>query len=192
MARKKISFRSKWPLPVFAFFLGIGLGYRGYEYFPPRGHIEVHGQAEAIFDIRFSPKGGGLALVLDTLAMAQDHVYVHTYSFTSKEITQALIHAHQRGVRVRVIADKRESKSSHCKLDDLVKAGIEVRIDKVSGLAHNKVMVVDDTWVITGSYNWSAAAEKRNAENILRIASKEVNASYRDNFSMRYAQATLL
>lgn len=180
---------SKWPLPILTFVLGMGIGYQGYEYFPPQGHITVPGQTEVIFDICFSPRGGGLELVLKTLAQAQDHVYVHVYSFTSQEITEALINAHLRGVRVLVIADKRESKSRYCRLQALVEAGIEVRIDKVSGLAHNKIMIIDDAWVITGSYNWSAAAEKRNAENILRITSEEVNTYYQENFFMRYANA---
>lgn len=177
----------KMPFPLLIFALGLSIGYRSYEYFPAHKRIEVS-NANAIFDIRFSPRGGSLQLILDSLAKAQAHIYVHAYSFTSKEITEALIKAHLRGVKVLVIADKRESKNRYCRLQELKNVGIQVRIDKVSGLAHNKIMVIDSDWVITGSYNWSAAAEKRNAENILRITNEKINACYEENFFARYSK----
>lgn len=192
MAKKRQSNLFKRPWSLVTLLLGLGAGYSAHEYFPRQGHIEVLNDQQAIFDIRFSPRGGCLELILQTLALAQDHVYVHTYSFTSQEIAQALINAHRRGVRVLVIADKRESQSHYARLQALVDAGIEVRIDKVSGLAHNKIMVVDDNWVITGSYNWSAAAEKRNAENIVRITNPAVNKHYATNFWTRYQKGNSL
>lgn len=184
MPKKSVLPRGKWPVSLLIFVLGFSLGYHSYEY-SHQAPITAS-QEEVAFDIRFSPHGGCIDLILDTLGKAKNHIHIHTYSFTSKEITQALIAAHLRGVRVLVVADERESKDRYCRLGELLKVGIEVRIDKVSGLAHNKVMIIDDNWIITGSYNWSRSAEKRNAENIIRIQHEEVNACYERNFWTRF------
>ena len=190
--KKKPQLRQKVPY-VFFLCVGIAIGYQGREYVPLHDDtIAVEQEASTLFDIRFSPRGGCLNLILHTLAQAKNHIYVQAYSFTSVEISDALIAAHQRGVKVIVLGDKESSHSRYSKLQKLIDHGIAVRIDKVSGLAHNKIMIVDDTCVITGSFNWSANAEKRNAENIIRIKNKAVNNTYNKNFFKRYDNANPL
>ena len=56
----------------------------------------------------------------------------------------------------------------------LVNAGIPVLIDAKHAIAHNKVMVIDDQTVITGSFNFTKAAEEHNAENLLVIRDKDL------------------
>ena len=58
-------------------------------------------------------------------------------------------------------------------------------IDYVSGIAHNKIMIIDDRIVLTGSFNWTMGAEKRNAENLLMINNAEVAKIYKDNWLNR-------
>lgn len=190
MAPKKRTRPSKRiPFSLITFALGMALGYQGHQYMNQEG---IKGQLEEepiTIDVRFSPKGGGEALALRAILQAQEQILVHTYSFTSHPITEALIAAKRRGVNVRVLTDQRESRSRYCRLKELVYAGIEVRIDKVAGLAHNKVLIIDDSYVTTGSFNWSAAAEKRNAENILLIKSKKLNHIYTQNWKVRYRQS---
>ena len=188
---KKKKTSHKLPIALLTFILGASIGYQAHEYQRQAAHATfpaTDGNKVAI-DIRFSPKGGGLALALDAINHAHDHIYVHAYSFTSKPITEALIAAHRRGVVVKLLIDKRESKSRYCCASLLKHAGIEVQIDPVAGLAHNKVLIVDNEHVVTGSFNWSAAAESRNAENILLITSEKVNTIYTDNWHKRYERA---
>ncbi|MHB9147532.1 MAG: phospholipase D-like domain-containing protein, partial [Candidatus Amoebophilus sp.] len=68
--------------------------------------------------------------------------------------------------------------------------GIIIFIDKVPGVAHNKVMVIDDKYVLTGSYNWTHNAEYKNAENLLLIYDKHTNRIYRQNWEQRVQQST--
>ncbi len=189
--KKKKKTLRKLPVALLTFILGAGIGYHAHEYKRGTSHaiLSTSDGTKAAIDIRFSPKGGGLALALRAIHLAHDHIYVHAYSFTSKPITEALIAAHKRGVTVKLLIDKRESKSRYCLASTLQEAGIEVQIDPVAGLAHNKVLIIDDTHVVTGSFNWSAAADSRNAENILLITSKKVNTIYTDNWHARYQQA---
>ena len=76
-----------------------------------------------------------------------------SYGMTSPTIADALIKAHERGVKVRILLDKSNLKDKWSKRSVLVDSGIDVGIDEVSGIAHNKVMIIDEETVITGSYN---------------------------------------
>jgi phosphatidylserine/phosphatidylglycerophosphate/cardiolipin synthase-like enzyme len=56
-----------------------------------------------------------------------------------------------------------------------------------NGFMHNKVMIIDDRIVITGSYNFSEAAES-NDENILILRSTEAAAAYTAYFDRLFEQ----
>jgi phosphatidylserine/phosphatidylglycerophosphate/cardiolipin synthase-like enzyme len=62
----------------------------------------------------------------------------------------------------------------------------------VSGIAHNKVMIIDDMHVLTGSFNWSQAAATSNAENLLLITDKEINQLYTANWIERAKHAEVI
>jgi phosphatidylserine/phosphatidylglycerophosphate/cardiolipin synthase-like enzyme len=64
-------------------------------------------------------------------------------------------------------------------------AGIAVWVDTRVAIAHNKVMVVDGVTVITGSFNFTAAAQNRNAENLLVIRDPALAARSRENWQRR-------
>jgi len=49
-------------------------------------------------------------------------------------------------------------------------------------IAHNKVMIIDKAVLITGSFNFTKAAEEKNAENLLVIRSKELASTYIENW----------
>ena len=182
---------NKLPDGLKGFILGVGIIslVNVYKQDFPLATLPADEGEKVAIDIRFSPKGGGLALALGAINHAQDHIYAHAYSFTSKPISEALIAAHRRGVTVKLLIDKRESKSRYCRAEALMQAGIEVQIDPVAGLAHNKVLIIDNTRIVTGSFNWSASAENRNAENILLITSEKVNTIYTHNWHTRYQRA---
>ncbi len=63
--------------------------------------------------------------------------------------------------------------------------------DKVR-IAHNKVIVIDGKTLIGGSYNFSAAAEKHNAENLLIIKDDPVMQEYRQNWWNRFGKSRVL
>ncbi len=117
--------------------------------------------------VYFSPRGGATSAVLQALDNANSNVLVQAYSFTSQPIAEALVRAHRRGVEVQAILDKSQSTQKYTAADVLVQAGISVLIDASHAIAHNKVMIVDNQTLITGSFNFTKAAEERNAENLL-------------------------
>jgi phosphatidylserine/phosphatidylglycerophosphate/cardiolipin synthase-like enzyme len=122
------------------------------------------------------------------IASTQRSILFQAYSFTSKAIAEALINAKARGIEVRALLDKSQKTERYSGLTFLINSGIETRIDYKVAIAHNKVIIIDGTTVITGSFNFTNAAQTKNAENvlILRGDARLVN-SYAENFSRRWA-----
>ena len=139
--------------------------------------------------VRFSPHGGCTETIVETLQEARQRVLVQTYSFTSQPIAGALVAAHHRGVRVEAILDKSQRTERHTAAETLIEDGIPVTIDDAHTIAHNKVIVIDGRTVITGSFNFTQAAEERNAENLLVIRDPEVAAEYERNWRAHRAHA---
>lgn len=131
----------------------------------------------------FSPDGGALKAITRQIDRATREILVQTYVMTSQPVQAALINAHKRGVQVEVIFDRNEQKERKYATAKMFKVrGIEVWLDDRHACAHNKVMIIDRATVITGSFNFTYAAEKRNAENLLIIPSADLAGLYADNF----------
>ncbi len=120
---------------------------------------------------------------MDTLTQAKQTVLVQAYSFTSYPIAQALIDAEKRGVKVEAIIDKKQIHENGAKIGLIAKGGVRTYLDGKHAIAHNKVMVIDGKTVITGSFNFTAAAEKSNAENLLIIQDEKIAAEYSANWN---------
>jgi phospholipase D len=133
----------------------------------------------------FTPGEDCLSLIKKVIAKAEDEILVQAYVFTSRPIATALVNAYKRGVMVKVLVDRSQLGQKGSQLKKLLRAGIAVWVDDVAGIAHNKVMMLDEKYVVTGSYNWTASAEYDNAENIVVIDHKKTNRSYRDNWERR-------
>ena len=107
------------------------------------------------------------ACIFDAVVNALDHatnsVLVQAYSFTSAPIAKAVVDAHRRGVKVQVILDRSQRTEKYSEADFLKHSGIPTVIDAQHAIAHNKVIIIDGYVVLTGSFNFSRAAEEHNA-----------------------------
>lgn len=120
-------------------------------------------------EVFFSPRGGCTGAVTEALRGAKRSVLVQAYSFTNTAIARALVDAHRRGVKVEIILDRSQKTEKYSEADFTAHAGIVTWIDAAHAIAHNKIMIIDDETVITGSFNFTQQAEERNAENLLVI-----------------------
>jgi phosphatidylserine/phosphatidylglycerophosphate/cardiolipin synthase-like enzyme len=132
--------------------------------------------------VYFSPEGGCTDAVVQELQAASTSVLVQAYSFTSAPIAKALVAAHERGVKVQVILDKSQRTEKYSSATFLEHAGIPTFIDAAHAIAHNKVMVIDGQTVLTGSFNFTTAAEQHNAENLLVICDPSLADRYAANW----------
>jgi len=133
-------------------------------------------------EVYFSPDGGCTEAVVNALNHATSTVLVQAYSFTSAPIAKALVDASRRGVKIQVILDKSQRTDKYSSATFLAHEGIPTYIDAKHAIAHNKIMVIDGHEVLTGSFNFTTAAEKHNAENLLVIEDPELAARYTANW----------
>lgn len=122
---------------------------------------------KATIEVAFSPNMGATDLVVKAMGEGKKTIRVAAYSFTSKPIAQALLEAHKRGVDVKVVVDKSQGKAKYTSAHFLANVGIPTRVDFKYSIMHNKFIVIDDVNVELGSFNFTAAAEHKNAENVL-------------------------
>ena len=163
----------------------------GYSYFEINSPTLVSSEGNLRkISVCFSPEGQCEKAVLMAIKSAKQEILVQSYSFTSKSLAGALIDAHKRNIKVRFLFDRSQIKDKHSQLKNFKAAGMEVNIDHVPGIAHSKVMIIDGTMLVTGSYNWSNAANIRNAENILFIDDQKVATIYKKQWQTRFAANT--
>lgn len=130
----------------------------------------------------FSPDRNASDVIIGFIDRCEEYIDVAVYSITRDEIASALIRAHNRGVRVRVLTDKVQASGRYADDERMEMAGIEVRRDTQSGSFHHKFMIGDGLALKTGSYNWTKNAEERNAENFVLIKYKYVIEEYQEEY----------
>lgn len=133
-------------------------------------------------NVCFTPPKGCRNQIIKIIDEAKEEIYMQAYSFTSIEIAEALIKAVNRGITVKLLIDKTSLTAKSSKINLLTKNGIMVEVCNVPGIAHNKVLIIDKKLVITGSYNFTQAAETRNAENIIFIYNQAIAETFLKNW----------
>lgn len=134
------------------------------------------------WEVYFSPHGGCTDAIVREVNKAKSTILVQAYSFTSAPIAKALLDAHKRGIKIEVILDKSQRTQQYSSATFLSNQGIPVKIDVQHARAHNKVIVIDGETVITGSFNFTKAAEESNAENLLVIHDRKLASLYTKNW----------
>ena len=140
-----------------------------------------------VLGVYFTPPANAAAAIVKAIDDSEREVLVQAYGFTHNAIAQALVRAHQRGVTVRVLLDQKSDTSNRYVVGVLTDAQIELREDGKHAIAHNKVMVIDQTIVITGSFNFTNSAATRNAENFLVLKSADLAERYRLQWQNHWA-----
>lgn len=107
---------------------------------------------------------------------------------TQDMLADALIEAYNRGIDIDIIIDDGWLYSTGSDYQEILDVGIDIKGDNRGGLMHHKVMIIDGYIVVTGSYNWSAAAEDSNDENIIILKSRVIAQKYMEEFDRLWLQ----
>lgn len=152
---------------------------------------EAHAAEQGMFkdtpyEVCFTPGEDCAQLIVDTIEKAQKEILVQAYSFTSAPIAEALRNVHRKGVKTLVILDKSQfSEKGYSSSKFLLNQGIPVWKDGKVAIAHNKIIIIDNQTVITGSFNFTKSANARNTENLLIIRDKDLAKIYKENWLRR-------
>jgi phosphatidylserine/phosphatidylglycerophosphate/cardiolipin synthase-like enzyme len=152
--------------------------------------------APTSFQVLFTPWDDAEGALVRAVDGARRQIYVQAYLLTSRPLARALIAAHRRGVTVEVLADREMTSKADggSRVPMLASAGIPVSVEVRYAAAHNKIILIDPedagNAVITGSYNFTFAAQARNAENLLIVrGNSELARRYLDNWRRHRAEA---
>ncbi len=154
--------------------------------------------ATGTFEYAFTPGDDVAGLIVRTIDAARSQVLVQAFSFTHRDIADALIRAHRRGLDVQIIADLEQTDAiDSAAMQSLVDAGLPVFTDADHSAAHNKVIVIDQgakqPALITGSFNFTFAAQNRNAENVLVLrGNPDLTRAFFENWQRHRGHALTL
>jgi len=138
----------------------------------------------------FSPDDGTAARIVELIEGAKESVSFLAFSFTSDEIANAIIARADAGVTVSgVFEESQYFSNTGTEYDHLADAGLNVRLDGNPRNMHHKIIIIDESIVILGSYNFSRSAEERNDENTLIIHNADLAAQYLGEFERVSAKA---
>jgi phosphatidylserine/phosphatidylglycerophosphate/cardiolipin synthase-like enzyme len=143
-----------------------------------------YGPWDASWAVYFSPNGGATHAIIEAIRGAKRTILVQAYLLYSIRVAGALVRAHRRGVQAHVLLDA-AAQPHHppvAAVARLVAAGVPVSLDVRHAWAHDKVMILDGEVVITGSYNWTVAADTQNGENLLVIRDPQLAQVYTENW----------
>lgn len=170
-------------------FLGISLGIMYEEMVGIGTWHRFHPDTDKL-NVCFTPPSGCESLIAQEISKANKTIYVQAYGLTSSVIIYQLKAARNRGVKVSVLLDGGNLSDNDSVYQDLKDSGINAYMDKMPGIAHNKIIIIDDIKIITGSFNFTAAANTKNAENILLIEDEEIAFRYLANWWSRKDQSS--
>jgi len=153
----------------------------------PNSRVTIDGTP---IDVYFSPDDHIQASFVDLVNNAQHSIYFMAFSFTSDEIGDAVRARAQAGVTVAgVMEDEQVNSNIGTEFDAFKQAGLQVKRDGNNGQMHHKVMILDESIVIFGSYNFTNSAETKNDENLLVIYNPDIAAQFIAEFQRVYALA---
>lgn len=141
-------------------------------------------------DVYFSPDDSVQASFVELVNNARDSIYFLAFSFTADEIGEAVRARAADGVKVSgVMDDGQVNSNAGTEFDPFLQAGLDVLRDGNAGQMHHKIMIIDESIVIFGSYNFTKNAETRNDENLLVIYNEAIAAQFMAEFERVYSQA---
>ena len=138
----------------------------------------------------FTPEDGALEqAIIPLVNAAQTEIRFLAFSYTDYPLANAMIQRLQNGVNVAGVYERVGSDTDAAEFDTLYCAGVSVRRDTNPGFMHDKVIVVDQRYVITGSLNFSTNAEESNDENVIMLDNPEIARLYLQEFDRIWAQS---
>lgn len=155
---------------------------------PAQPGQDVFDRNQRPFIIRFAPEDDPMAALVQLAGLAERSIRFMAFSFTHDELGAVMRERAAAGVDVRGIFETFGSETIYSEMTPLYCAGVDVRQDGNAGMFHHKVLIVDETVVVTGSLNFSNNAADSNDENILMLADAGIAGLYLEEFDRRWAE----
>lgn len=143
---------------------------------------------EDIAEAWFSPQGDCPQRIRTLLAQVKQTVEICVFTITDDRLTSAVLEAHGRGVRIRIITDNDKAADLGSDADRFLQAGIDLRVDRTEYHMHHKFAVFDSEVLLNGSYNWTRGAAANNEENFIVTNNRRLVAIFSKTFEELWQQ----
>ncbi len=140
-------------------------------------------------NVYFAPEDNVEKIIHDRINKAAKSIRFMQFSFTSDVIGEVIIKKFKEGIAVSGLFEKKGSDTEYSEFIKMKVESIPVRLDRNRGVMHHKVIIIDDSFVITGSFNISKNANNKNDENIIILESPELASKYMEEFNRIYNEA---
>ena len=146
--------------------------------------LRTHDQSASVSSAAlFSPGDDCWQRICNLIRTARSQVAICVFTITDDRISDVILDAHRRGVRIRIISDNDKSLDRGSDIERLAKAGIHVRVDETSNHMHHKFALFDRKQLLTGSYNWTRSAAQYNEENIVVSDDRQLVIQFEKEFN---------
>jgi len=139
----------------------------------------------------FGPEDVIIPRLVEVVGGAQSSIKFMTFSFTHDDLGAAMRERAAAGVTVTGVFETRGADTEYSECGALLDAGQDVRLDGNPYTFHHKVIIVDDSIVVIGSFNFSENAASSNDENLLIVHDPAVTSLYVQEFDRRFAEANV-
>lgn len=138
----------------------------------------------SIFEVYFFPNPENEKYVLKMLSTCKHSLDIAIFTMTNQKFADVITDLYNKGIKIRIIADGECCKMWGSNIYKLASIGIETKInDYVRYNMHHKFAVIDNSVIITGSFNWTTQAVCHNQENVLFLENKNLAQLYTSEFN---------
>ncbi|MEN8118871.1 MAG: phospholipase D-like domain-containing protein [Bacteroidota bacterium] len=138
----------------------------------------------------FSPQNKCSETIKKFLDTAKDTIQICVFTISDDSISRKIIECYERGVKIRIITDNDKQYDRGSDISYLAQKGIEIKVDLTRHHMHHKFAVVDNSAILTGSYNWTRSAEKYNHENLIITQNANFIRIFKNEFEHLWKQMT--
>lgn len=138
--------------------------------------------------VAFSPGDACLGLIIHDLANCRKSADICVFTITDDRLADAVLAAHHRGVKVRIITDNDKAEDLGSDIPKFLAAKIPLLVDRTPFHMHHKFAILDGARLLTGSYNWTRGAAEQNMENLVETADPVLLAAFQREFDAIWAK----
>ena len=139
-------------------------------------------------EAHFSPGDHCLRRIISLIKSARRFADICVFTITDDRIARTLLEAHQRGIRVRIVTDDQKTEDLGSDIHALAAAGVPVRMDQSQHHMHHKFALFDNTYLVTGSYNWTRSAAAHNEENMVVTTEPRLVKAFGETFARLWSE----
>jgi len=120
--------------------------------------------------------------ILRAIEECRESVDIAVLDVTSKDILNALIKARERGVRIRMVVDRKRASRKGLLSNQYKNKAFAIKVLVQKGIMHNNFAIFDCKLLTTGSYYWNEHVGKFSRDNAIFTDETKLLVKYQREF----------